>query len=315
VNFQGAAKPLSYAGLKSALAAIDFSLGEAAFLWTVIEVETSGLTQGFGFRDDRRPHILFERHKFRQYTNGRFDAVAPDLSGPPGAYGSAMSQYSRLERAISLCASAKLGKEPALKSVSWGIGQVMGFNHAAAGYASAAAMVTAMADSEDAQLLAMANFLEQSGLANHLRARDWRRFAIGYNGPAQWRNQYEVKLAEHFQRFSSGSLPSLEVRAVQAALLFLGYAPGKTDGVPGPRTRNALASFRLSQGLPASHDIDAETFDRLRSSVGWPSTVLAPGPAIPRGAPRLVECVDPGAPGRSRRARRLSSSRRRRRAG
>jgi len=269
VNFKGVAKPLSHAGLTSALAAIDFAQGEAAFLWTVIEVETSGVTQVFGFRDDRRPHILFERHKFRQFTNGQFDAAAPDISGPPGAYGSAMSQYSRLERAINLCAASNLGEEPALKSASWGIGQVMGFNHAAAGFASAAAMVTAMADSEDAQLLGMANFLEDAGLANHLRARDWRRFAIGYNGPAQWKNQYEVKLAEHFQRFSSGSLPSLEVRAAQAALLYLGYAPGKIDGVVGPRTRNALASFRLNQGLPASNDIDAETFDRLRSEVGW----------------------------------------------
>jgi N-acetylmuramidase/Putative peptidoglycan binding domain len=269
MNFKGAARPLSHAGLAAALAAIDFAQGEAAFLWTVIEVETSGVTQGFGFRDDRRPHILFERHKFRQFTNRQFDAAAPDLSGPPGAYGSAVSQYSRIERAIDLCAGANLGEEPALKSASWGIGQVMGFNHAAAGYASATAMVTAMVDSEDGQLLAMANFLEDAGLANHLRARDWRKFAIGYNGPAQWKNKYEVKLAEHFQRFSSGSLPSLEVRAAQAALLFLGYAPGKTDGVIGPRTRNALASFRISHGLPQSIDIDAATFDRLSAEVGW----------------------------------------------
>jgi len=269
MDFKGAAKPLSHAGLTAALAAIDFAQGEAAFLWTVIEVETSGVTQGFGFRDDRRPHILFERHKFRQFTNGQFDAAAPDLSGPPGAYGSSVSQYARLERAINLCAAANIGEEPALKSASWGIGQVMGFNHTAAGFASAVSMATAMVDSEDAQLLAMANFLEDAGLAKHLRNRDWRKFAIGYNGPAQWKNKYEVKLAEHFQRFSSGSLPSLEVRAVQAALLFLGYSPGKIDGVIGSRTRNALASFRLTQGLPASGDIDAATFDRLRSEVGW----------------------------------------------
>jgi hypothetical protein len=269
VNFTGAAKPLSHAGLTSALAAIEFAQDEAAFLWTVIEVEISGATQGLGFRDDRRPHILFERHKFREFTKGQFNGVAPDLSGPPGAYGSVASQYSRLERAIDLCRAARLEEEPALKSASWGIGQVMGFNHTAAGHASAAAMVTAMTDSEDAQLLAMSNFLEGTGLARHLRARDWRKFAIGYNGPAQWKNKYEVKLAEAFHRLSSGSLPSLEVRAAQAALLFLGYAPGKIDGVVGPRTRNALAGFRLAQGLPSSPDLDAETFDRLRSEVGW----------------------------------------------
>jgi hypothetical protein len=34
-------------------------------------------------------------------------------------------------------------------------------------------------------------------------------------------------IAEQYQRFASGSLPNLEVRTAQVALLFLGYAPGK----------------------------------------------------------------------------------------
>lgn len=269
MNFEGAAKPLSGVGLTSALAAIDFAQGEAAFLWTVIEVETSGMTQGFGFRADRRPHILFERHKFRQFTNGRFDAEAPDLSGPPGGYGTAISQYARVERALDLCAEAGVGCEAALKSASWGIGQVMGFNHAAAGHPSAEAMVKAMVNSEDEQLLAMTQFLEHVGLAAHLRNRDWRKFAVGYNGPTQWKNKYEIKLAETFQRFSSGSLPSLEVRAVQAALLYLGYSPGKIDGVVGRRTREALANFRVAHSLQPSNEIDSATYDRLRAEVGW----------------------------------------------
>lgn len=267
--FEGAAKPLSPAGLTTALAAIDFAQGEAAFIWTVVEVETSGMTQGFGFRADRRPHILFERHKFRQFTNRQFDTEAPDLSGPPGGYGTAISQYARLERALDLCAVAGLGCEAALKSASWGIGQVMGFNHAGAGHPSAEAMVKAMVNSEDEQLLAMTNFLEHAGLAAHLRNRDWRKFAVGYNGPTQWKNKYEIKLAETFQRFSSGSLPSLEVRAVQAALLYLGYSPGKIDGVVGRRTRDALANFRLAHNLPPANDIDSATYDRLRTEVGW----------------------------------------------
>ena len=269
MNFNGPARPLSPAGLASALAVIGFAPADAAYLWTVIEVETSGVTQGFGFRFDRRPHILLERHKFRDFTGGRFTAQAPDLSGPAGNYGSTQSQYDRLDRAIGLCVAAGLGPEPALKSASWGIGQVMGFNHLAAGFASAEAMAAAMTHGEDTQLLAMVNFLEDARLAQHLRNRDWRRFAIGYNGPTQWKNQYEVKLAEHFSRFASGSLPSLQARAAQAALLFLGYAPGKIDGVIGQRTHNALANFRVAHGLPPAAALDAATMDRLQAEVGW----------------------------------------------
>jgi len=66
-----------------------------------------------------RPQILFERHMFRKYTNGRFDGAAPDVSGPAGGYGLLSEQYTKLEKALSLCAKAKLGSEPALKSASW----------------------------------------------------------------------------------------------------------------------------------------------------------------------------------------------------
>ena len=269
MNFTGTARPLSPTGLARALATIGFAPADAAYLWTVIEVETSGVTQGFGFRFDPRPHILFERHKFRDFTGGRFDAQAPDISGPAGNYGSTQSQYDRIDRAIGLCVAAGLGPEPALQSASWGIGQVMGFNHVAAGYASAEALAAGMTDGEDLQLLAMANFLEDANLARHLRDRDWRKFAIGYNGPAQWKNQYEVKLAEHFSRFASGSLPSLQGRAAQAALLYLGYAPGKIDGVIGPRTQTALANFRIAHGLQPATVLDSPTMDRLRAEVGW----------------------------------------------
>lgn len=60
---------------------------------------------------------------------GRFDTVAPDISGPAGGYGPLALQYARLEKALALCEQAGLGVEPALRSASWGMGQVMGFNH------------------------------------------------------------------------------------------------------------------------------------------------------------------------------------------
>jgi peptidoglycan hydrolase-like protein with peptidoglycan-binding domain len=75
-----------------------------------------------------------------------------------------------------------------------------------------------------------------------------------------WRNHYDVKLAEQYQRFASGSLPNLEMRTAQVALLFLGYAPGKIDGCTGPPTRAAIKNFRIAAGMPAGEELDGPTY-------------------------------------------------------
>lgn len=263
MNFVSKAIPMTRNGLNAALQLLQMNPGETAVLWAVFEVETAGVTQGFGFRQDRRPQILFERHKFKAFTGGLFNSSDPDISGPAGGYGGLSQQYPKLERALALCKSSNLGDEPALKSASWGIGQVMGFNHEAAGYSSAAAMVKAMVADEDAQLLAMASFMRKNGLDSALRARDWQRFAKGYNGAGYAANQYDVKLEVQYARFSSGSSPNIEVRTAQAALLVLGFSPGKIDGVIGDRTRNALRAFQISEGLSITTDLTAEAYQAL----------------------------------------------------
>lgn len=144
----------------------------------------------------------------------------------------------------------------------------MGFNHEAAGFPAAAAMIEAMKTGEDAQLLAMARFLVANRLADTLARKDWVGFARRYNGPNYWQHQYDVKLAEQYQRFASGSLPSLEVRAAQAGLLLLGYSPGRIDGILGPRTRGALRNFRIAAGLPAGDDLDGQTYEALCRTAG-----------------------------------------------
>ena len=55
MKFVGKGQPLTRAGLNKALALLGLSVNDAACIWTVVEVETAGLTQGFGFRVDRRP--------------------------------------------------------------------------------------------------------------------------------------------------------------------------------------------------------------------------------------------------------------------
>lgn len=268
MDFLGKKQPLSSAGMSEVLDFLDLQTGEAAAMWAVIEVETSGITQGCGFRVDGRPQILYERHIFRRETGGRFNAQAPHLSGPQGGYGGLASQYGKLEEAVALCGQANLGPEPALRSVSWGLGQVMGFNAGLAGFASAADMVRAMMDGEDAQLLAMARFLRAQNLHKALLRRDWAGFARGYNGRSYAENRYDVKLEQSYGRLASGSLPNLQLRAAQIALLYLGFAPGKVDGVIGQRTRNAISSFRLQAGLPAGTDLDGPCYLALCERAG-----------------------------------------------
>ena len=268
MEFIGKRQPLTADGLGSALEHLDLQPAEAAVIWAVVEVETSGVTQGCGFRLDGRPQILFERHIFRRETQGQFNRRAPHLSGPQGGYGSLGSQYAKLEEALALCESEGLGPEPALRSASWGLGQIMGFNAELSGFASAAAMVDAMRDGEDAQILAMAHFLRSRSLHTALRRRDWAAFARGYNGPAYAQNQYDVKLEQSYVRLASGSLPNLQLRAAQIALLYLGFSPGKIDGVIGQRTRNALNGFRLQAGLPSGNDLDGPCYVALCARAG-----------------------------------------------
>jgi hypothetical protein len=248
-DFVGRSRALSADGF----AAVTGSLAvQAPELWSVLSVETSG----HGFLSDRRPQILYERHFFHRLTGGQFDDG--DISDPqPGGYLGGAREYERLARAIALDRGA------ALRSASWGLGQIMGDNFVAAGFADVEAMVAAMSDSEDAQLTAVGAFLKASRLDAPLQAHDWQAFARGYNGPSFQKNEYDKKLQQQFEKFSAGALPDLTVRAAQVYLTFLDLEPGSIDGIMGRKTRTALADFQNQQGLAAGGDLDAALLDTL----------------------------------------------------
>lgn len=171
---------------------------ETAAIQAVAEVETRRAPHD----EQGRPTILYERHKFRLFTNGAYNATHPDLSGPQGNYGRFSAQYSKLKRA------AVLNEEAALKSCSWGAFQIMGFNHTAAGYATAAALVNAMIGSQAAQLNAFVSFIRaDANLLSAIRARNWARFARGYNGPDYEANDYDTKMATAYARFAAQNAP------------------------------------------------------------------------------------------------------------
>jgi hypothetical protein len=225
----------------------------AAEIWAVLSVET----RGFGFLENRKPRILFERHIFHRLTDGAHDQVNSNISNSkPGAYAGGPAEYNRLEAALSL------DREAALKSASWGIGQVMGFNYEVAGYPNIDAMIDGMLADENTQMLAMANFIKGTNLAAAMQSRNWEAFARGYNGPAFSKNDYDTRLAAAHARFKV-ALPNLGLRTAQAALLFLGFDPGPVDGVRGRRTRSGLIQFQENAGLSQSGELDLDTESAL----------------------------------------------------
>lgn len=250
MNFQGQGRALSDEGMDRVCSALDVS---AAEVWAVLTVET----RGFGFFQDRRPQILFERHVFHRLTQGRHDDGNADISdAKAGGYVGDAGEYARLEKAM------RLDRKAALQSASWGIGQVMGFNYRLTGHISVNAMVGAMVRSEDAQLLAVANFIKGSKLARALQRQDWVSFARGYNGPEFKRNDYDLRLAAAHAKYKV-TRPDQALRTAQVALRYLGIDPGPIDGFRGRRTRSALIQFQGRSGLPETGELDHDTARKL----------------------------------------------------
>lgn len=175
---------------------------EVACLRAVIEVEC----KGSGFNDDGTPVILYERHKFYSglrainwlTKSNEWYKLYPDLCNPvAGGYGKFSEQHGKLERA------SKLNRDVALESCSWGLGQVMGYHWSYLGYTSLQAFINAMYKDEASQLDAMCRYIKVNGLVGALQRKNWAAFAKGYNGVAYAKNQYDVKLAQAYKRFST----------------------------------------------------------------------------------------------------------------
>jgi hypothetical protein len=252
MEFVGLSKPLTQQALDEAGQIVGIP---NAGMWAVIHVESSGA----GYQTDRRPKILFERHVFHRFTGGRFDSAHPNISNPKaGGYGAGGAhQYDRLGEALAL------NREAALKSASWGLGQVLGSNFQVGGFSDIEDMVTKMVGSERRQLLGMFNFIQNNDLSVALQNQDWLSFALGYNGQNAEANGYPQKLQAAFETFSQGSPPDIDVRMVQLALTFLGFNPGGVDGLFGNNTRRALQAFQLASGLEQTTELNQTSIAAL----------------------------------------------------
>ena len=191
MNFRGKAKRLDDIDLPRIGARIDVGEDE---MHAILDVEAAGS----GFDVQGRIKMLFEPHVFyRELGPGpkRDEAVKQGLARARWKRDYPKDSYPRL------LAAMKIDRDVALRSASWGLGQIMGFNCVAAGYPTAEAMVMDFLDDEENHLNAMVTFIIQAKLDRFLRARDWAGFARGYNGKGFAQNKYDEKLAKAFAKW------------------------------------------------------------------------------------------------------------------
>jgi hypothetical protein len=126
----------------------------------------------------------------------RARAVSLGLASPTRPMSYPPESYTRLHAAMAIDETA------ALLSASWGLGQIMGFNHRVVGYSTVQAMIAAFCADEANQLQAIVDYLIANKLDDDLRAHNWRSLARGYNGEGYERDGYHIKLANAYAKWS-----------------------------------------------------------------------------------------------------------------
>lgn len=190
-NFKGPARPMAPIEIPRLARAIGCGEDE---IRAVIEVETTG----GAFDGSGRPKMLFEPHVFwaELSPQRRQVAAAQGIAYPRwGEKPYPKDSYPRLTLAI------RIDRAAALRSASWGLGQILGRNARAAGYADAETMVAAFCETEVSHLRAMIEFIRSEHLDDDLRRHDWSGFARGYNGAGYARQGYHIKLAAAFAKW------------------------------------------------------------------------------------------------------------------
>jgi hypothetical protein len=296
----------------------EYGIKPSAFL--ALGLKESGGRPMWRLDGINRPAIRFEGHYFFRYLKTKPDqdkAVELGLANPragavknPNSY---RARYDLFNRA------AAIDMEAAIKSTSWGWGQVMGAHFRLLGFESARRLLDA-ASSLRGQSELVAGFLRSKRLIADLNALPNRaaatRFAAAYNGPRHARNKYVPRLIDAFHKIEGGNAKVSGVIDAQRMLKTLGYDPGPLDGILGRKTTAAVQLFQISQGVPADGDPGPMTLERLRAEVARKKSarkkraapvIAVGGGAIATGGGQLMGALGEGA-GAAGQARGLMST-------
>lgn len=236
---------------------------------------------GDGFDSEGRPKMLFEPHVFYRNLSGaeREEAVAQGLAYPRWRSGNyPRDSYPRLAAAMEINAEA------ALKSASWGLGQILGENHSICNYPTVFDMVQAFMDDEANHLQAMIDFVIANNIDDDLRAHRWETVARVYNGPGYATHNYHGRLEAAYRKWRGIRdtrwepdgvdilYPVLRrghygfiVEHLQTLLDDADYPVGAVDGDFGSATTGAVLAFQEDNGLGVTGIVDQDTWSALLS--------------------------------------------------
>lgn len=259
---------------------------EPAVVDAIITVEG-----GLAFDPDQRLALLPERFKLYQDLARRADAKSAKVAVSLGLAATspnykALGDYNKNASATGelrwdwwKSVADMFGPEYACRNASWGIGQIMGFNHNLLGYPNARTMVVAFADDEDEQIRAMFGYFEETNMMPALKTRNWRAIARAYNGAGYERNGYHEKLAAAYAASSFKRAPEQaadtaeasstsfgdhgpDIAELQRKLVDLGF-PTTTDGDFGHETEDAVRAFQRRNHIVVDGIVGPETRDAI----------------------------------------------------
>ncbi|MGE0228815.1 MAG: LysM peptidoglycan-binding domain-containing protein [Dehalococcoidia bacterium] len=278
----------AYGGLLDALCRI-VGLDPAAIV-AVLYTESGGRGSG----PDGRMMIRFENHLFRGFLGqeraAEFDAHFQFDPGTvwqghlfcrPGGdwqpcHLSQAGEWEVLDFARSLDDPA------ALYSISMGIAQIMGFNHALVGYDNVHEMFDRFSSDIRYQILGMFDFIRGHGdtspMLEALRVRNYEAFATGYNGNGQaaFYGGLIRSAAAVFEQLQ-GAPPAPSGGAVYVV------RPGDTLGAIAARFGTTIAALVAANGIANPDIVPVGMELRIPGATDTPMT--EPSPPPPPAAP------------------------------
>ena len=172
---------------------------EVAATKAVREVEAS---KG-GYFTNGNIKILFEGHVF--WKRLKSQGVNPNnhIKGNENIlHGSWTKKYYGQNQDARMEKAKRINQVAAMESASYGLFQVMGYHWKSLGFDSVFQFVEYLEFNEANQLDVFGRFLVKNNLLKHLKAKDWAKFAYGYNGSGYKANNYDTKMAAAYRRYS-----------------------------------------------------------------------------------------------------------------
>jgi len=215
----------------------DFALG-------IIDKESAGKVT-YDVNGRQLPAIRIEGHYFYKYLSGDKQAQAVKAGLAAKKAGVVKNPTSMAGRYALLQRMADVDADAAYKSISMGIGQIMGAHYSSLGFDTPQKMFLRMLDLEG-QAAVMMRFIENDPvLLKAAQTYQYQTFGKRYNGPAM-SSSYPRDLETFTKRYSAAvdAIDPYEIKLKE-----LGYDDAKTfqtekglvvDGIVGKITREAI---------------------------------------------------------------------------